>query len=85
MHVEPSRTTPQEDKDLLENCVLHLMVDDATPGLWSTDELAKAYGDPVATADALAELHAMGLIHRHCEFVWPTRAATRTVQIEAGV
>jgi hypothetical protein len=65
--------------------VLHLMLDDGKPGLWSTDELAKAYGDPVATADARAELHAMGLPHRHCEFVWPTSAATRTVQIEARV
>jgi hypothetical protein len=39
-------------------------------------------GDPIATHDALTELHAMGLVHRHDEFVWPTRAAARAVQIQ---
>ena len=84
MRDEPSRTTPQQETDLLENVVLHLMLDENTPGLWSTDELARAHGDPVATADALAGLHAMGLVHRHREFVWPSRAAVRAVQIEGA-
>jgi hypothetical protein len=85
MHDEPSRATPQEEADLSENVVLHLMLDDDTPGVWSTEELARAHGDPVATADALAGLHAMGLVHRCREFVWPTRTAARTAQIEARV
>jgi hypothetical protein len=82
MHDEPNRPTPQQETNLLENVVLHLLLDDPTPGLWSTDELAKAHGDPIATADALAGLHATGLVHRHREFVWPSRAATRAAQIE---
>jgi hypothetical protein len=85
MHCEPSQNTPQREIDLCENVVLHLMLDDDTPGLWSVDELARAHGDPVATVDALAGLHAMGLIHRHREFVWPTRTAARTIQIEHTV
>jgi hypothetical protein len=40
------------------------MLDDPTPGLWSTEELGRAAGR-IATADALPALHAMGLIHRH--------------------
>jgi hypothetical protein len=58
MHDEPNQITPQQETDLLENVVLHLMLDDPTPGLWSTEELAEAHGDPIATADALAGLHA---------------------------
>jgi hypothetical protein len=85
MHCEPSHNSAQEETDLLEHVVLHFMLDDRTPGLWSTDELAQAHGDPIATADALAQLHAMGLIHRHRQFVWPTRAAVRAVQIAGAV
>jgi hypothetical protein len=84
MHDEPSRTNPQQDADVRENVVLHMMLDDPTPGLWSTEELGKAAGR-IDTADALPALHAMGLIHRHGDFVWPTRAATRAAQIENAV
>jgi hypothetical protein len=82
MQDEPNARNIQ---DVHENIVLHMMLDDSTPGLWNTEELAKAVGDPVATADALAGLHAMGLVHRHREFVWPTRAAARTAQIETAI
>jgi hypothetical protein len=85
MHDEPSQITPQQETDLVENLVLQMMLDDHTPGLWTSDELAKAHGDPIATADALAGLHAMGLVHRHREFVWPSRAATRAAQIQNAV
>lgn len=84
MHDEPNRRTPQQETDLRDNIVLHMMLDDPTPGPWSTEELSKAAGR-IATADALPALHAMGLIHRHGELVWPTRAATRAAQIENAV
>ena len=84
MHDEPNCPTPQQDADVRENIVLHMMLDDPTPGLWSTEELSKAAGR-IDTADALPALHAMGLIHRHGDFVWPTRAATRAAQVENAV
>jgi hypothetical protein len=84
MHDEPNQITPQQETDLREHIVLHMMLDDPTTGLWSTDELSKAAGR-ITTADALPALHAMGLIHRHGEFVWPTRAATRAAQIENAI
>ncbi len=84
MHDEPSQIPPRQDEDVRENIVLHMMLDDATPGLWSTEELSRAVGR-IETADALPALHAMGLIHRHGDFVWPTRAATRAAQIENAV
>jgi hypothetical protein len=81
MQDEPIERDPQQRTDLDENLVLHMMVDDPTPGLWSVEELSKALGR-IRVADALPALHAMGLIHCHGDFVWPTRAAMRTIQIE---
>jgi hypothetical protein len=85
MHDEPTQDDARREQDLAENVILHAMLDDQAPGLWSAEELAQAHGDPIATADALAGLHASGLIHRHREWVWPTRAAARAVQIENAV
>jgi len=84
MQDERRELNVQEETDSAEHVVLHVMLDDPTSGLWSTEELAQAVGDPIMAADALAGLHAMGLIHRHAEFVRPTRAATRAAQIEAA-
>jgi hypothetical protein len=85
MHDQPTPDRILHDQDLAEHVILHLMLDEPAPGPWSTEELARVYGDPVQTADALASMHAMGVIHRHRQFVWPTRTAARTAQIEQRV
>ena len=82
MQDQPNEAAPERVADLSQNVLLFLMLGDPSPGLWSTEELSKALGDPIATHDALTELHAYGLVHRQGEFVWPTRAAVRAVQVQ---
>jgi hypothetical protein len=82
MRDEPTFAAPDEGQDRLQNVVLELMLTDHAPGLWSTHELAVAVGDELAIADAIAELHATGLIHVHAGFVFPTRAAATYRRLE---
>jgi predicted transcriptional regulator len=50
---------------------------------WSTEELVREMGKPIAVADAITALHAAGLIHRTSDgFLFPTRAAVRLDQLE---
>ncbi len=56
--------------------ILGLLIDDQ-PTLWSAGELERAMR-PTSTADvgdALATLHADGLVHSNGEFVFASRAA----------
>lgn len=81
----PRGRTPQQEDDQIEHVVLHLVVDDPGPGLWSAGEIAKALGDEIGAADAIWRLEAAGLIHRHAQYLWPTRAAIRATQIETSI
>ncbi|MCW3020366.1 MAG: hypothetical protein JWN10_2674 [Solirubrobacterales bacterium] len=73
----------QRDRDVgaadddLERSVLALLLDTKNPGPWSVHELARELGSELQTADAVARLHSVGLLHRCHEFVWATRAAAR--------
>ena len=49
---------------------------------WSMAEISQELGSELLAADAVAGLHAAGLVHRFGEFVLPTRAATRMQQLE---
>jgi hypothetical protein len=66
--------------DALAQAILGLLIDDH-PGLWSLAELDRSLtpsaAEPAghATADAVEQLHADGLIHRTGQFVFATRAA----------
>ena len=44
-------------------------------GLWSVEEVERMLGDALAVTDALARLHAVGLIHRLENYVFATRSA----------
>jgi len=81
MHDEPNRLTPAQEMDQAEYVVLRLMLDDEIPGLWTVRELAQAVGSELKAADALAGLHAAGLVHRFDEFVCPTRSAGRAARL----
>ena len=49
---------------------------------WSMGEVAQELGDQALAVEAVAGLHAAGLVHRFGEFVLPTRPATRMRQLE---
>lgn len=84
MQDQPSSSDPRAQIDNLEYVVLHLMLDSDSK-LWSEAEIATALGDRVSAADALVGLHVAGLVHRFNEFVFPTQAAARCVQLESVV
>jgi hypothetical protein len=81
MHDEPT-SVPACGRDGLQHALLDLLLTDASPGLWSHDEIVVAMGDRVHAVDAIDSLHAAGLLHRVGEFVFPTRAAARYRRLE---
>jgi predicted transcriptional regulator len=81
MQDESSRRTPAEQMDQMQNVVLHALLDDEVPGLWTVQEVATAVGNESEAEDALMWLHMAGLVHRHEQFVWPRRTAGRAMQL----
>jgi hypothetical protein len=73
---EPTQT-PAESQIRTESTIMTMLLvhDDQRP--WSTDELIRTIGRQTETLDAIANLHAAGLLHRTTDgFVFATRAAT---------
>jgi hypothetical protein len=80
---ERSQHTPSDEHS--ELVVLTLLLDDATPALWSLEELASELGDELRATDAVASLHGAGLVHRCGRFAFATRAATRFSHLLGGI
>lgn len=79
---EPS-LMPAESKIRTESTVMSLLLvlNDQRP--WSTEELIRTIGREMDTRDAIANLYAVGLLHRTTDgFVFPTRAATHLDALE---
>ena len=73
---------PAEADERNQAAVLDLLV--GSDGvLWSDEEVARAIGDPVASADALGALHRAGLVHRLGGFVFATRPAVQAAGLAA--
>jgi len=72
-HVEASRA---------EAVVMLMLLHAGHRWPWSTAEVSRELGDEHLAAEALAGLHAAGLVNRFGEFVLPSRAATRMQQLE---
>jgi hypothetical protein len=49
---------------------------------WSVEEVGCEVGDQLGAEDAQSRLARAGLAHRHDEFVFPSRAAIRAVELD---
>jgi len=65
------------EKDRRERDVLESLLESRSGWPLSVKEIALMVGDDVLAVEAVAGLHASGLVHRNEEFVFPTRAAAR--------
>jgi hypothetical protein len=74
MHDEISRM-PEEQEEMAQKGVLGLLLGSESQRPWSVAELERERGDHLGTVDAVASLHAAGLVHRCGEFVFASRAA----------
>jgi hypothetical protein len=69
-------------QDVLEQAALVIVLDH---GHLHIDELVRELGDPPDRVEvAVAALVGAGLLHRHDEFVFPTRAAVRFNELRDG-
>jgi len=79
---DQTTSAPACEFDGLQHTLLDLLLTDESPGLWSSEEIAVAIGDPVVAVDTVDTLQAAGLLHRLGDFVFPTRAAARYRRLE---
>ena len=68
---------PVDDEERAEKGILSLLLASDSQRPWSIAELERERGEHLGTVDAVASLHAAGLIHCCGEFVFATRAAVR--------
>ena len=70
---------PSSEEDLrTQQAIIGMLVAPDSQRPWSITEVEREIGEDAMTADALAHLHAAGLIHRCGEFVFATRAAVQS-------
>jgi hypothetical protein len=72
------------DRDELrpQRHILHLLIYQPHHGPLSVEELVRAHGNEAEAADAIAALHATGLVHLNDGYAWATLAATHAVALE---
>jgi hypothetical protein len=66
---------PREEDERAQKAVLGLLLCPNEQRPWSLDEVAREVGEALVVADAVAALHAAGLLHRCGDFVFASRAA----------
>jgi hypothetical protein len=72
----------QMSEEQIDRVILGFM--DEHPWPWHLDEIGRELGSQSRATDAIRRLTATGLLHRWGDFVFPTRTATRAVQIAIG-
>jgi hypothetical protein len=81
MHDEPTQAASGGEPQCSESAVMLVLLHMGHPWPWSMSEIGRELGNELLAADAVAGLHAAGLVHRTGEFVFPTRTATRSQQL----
>jgi hypothetical protein len=81
MQDKPSATATDRDPEHVEHVVLSLLLDPEVHGPWSVQEIGWELGNQLEGEDAVASLHAAGLVHRCHDLVFPTHAAARCFQL----
>jgi hypothetical protein len=79
MHHEDTLPYAQREAEI-DRLVLDLLLDEH-PHPWTDGEVARELQDRVNTADSINRLHRAGLLHRLDGFVFPSRTASRVVQL----
>jgi len=84
--IEPTPTPHSKHAEhATANTVLDLMLDDDVQRPWTIHELALEIGSTIVVEDAIAELHAAGLVHKTSDgFVFAARPAIRYTEIIGG-
>lgn len=74
---------PTTAQRMAEQAIMMLLLSGGHAGIWTRSEIGLEAGAvPLDVQDALAALHAGGLVHLHGELVTPTRAAQRMDELE---
>jgi hypothetical protein len=81
MRDQPSGEPDEPSPNHLQQLVLHLLREPGGPPMWTLAELGRELGSELQAADAVADLHGAGLVHRCHEFVFPTRATTKMLEL----
>jgi hypothetical protein len=78
---EASQET-ESSQERVETGILDLLTDSDDHRPWSLEDLIREYDDKLAVEDAVDNLGRTGLIHRHADVVFPSRAAVRFAQLK---
>jgi hypothetical protein len=84
--IEPTPThEPKRAEHATAHTVLDLMLGDEVQRPWTIHELALEIGSTMVVEDAIAELHAAGLVHKIADgFVFAARPAIRYTEVIGG-
>jgi hypothetical protein len=74
--------SPGRVLDDAQQCVMCVLLAPVGSGICSLGELALAVGDPTTAELAVAGLHADGLVHSLDGFVFATRVAARSRELD---
>jgi hypothetical protein len=73
----------KDQEDHTDKVVLEHLLQSRWP--WSVEEVGRQLNNPLDAEDTVGRLCTEGLVHRMGGFVFPTRAAVRSADLDLGV